>query len=1168
MDGSLSYLVSIDLRRTLFGVSTCFFFSVCLIASNAAAQDESDDDSVEQKPSHGWQLPLSDDTGRITFSSPHVNPIVATDTYVYVVNTPDNTLDVILKETYEIVVRINVGIDPVGLALRPGSDEIWVANHISDSISVVNIDGESPYFHQVVATVQTLQDESVVTEFDEPTGIAFSSDGRKAYVTLGPDNRVAVVNAEQRTLRRYLKVRAQDPRAIAVRGWLLYVVAFESGNTSQLSGCNPNDIDGRMCTYDAVQETHTTNNVLSLGYDVDIVRNPKVPDRDLFVYDTRSDRLVDVVEGVGTLLYGVAVDGRRNVFVTQAEARNDANGKAGTEKHGLAEMENRAFHNRITKVSCSPLPCHSVEFIELEPELPDQPEAGQALATPFAVQVSRDNTTLVATAAGSNRLFTVDAESGEILGRVDVGAVPRGLALDVNSTGAPYTAWVLNVVSNTVTVVDLSDVKEPKIVTGIELADPTPELMKQGRIAFNKADASTTGTFSCESCHPDNNVDQLVWILETPLCNHPGCTQIPPRLTMPVRGLRDTQPYHWDGIPGDPYGGINVESLWESVEPNCSEEEPESCTRFLVDGSLATTMCQVGDCPESDDGLKGHLSVEDRDALAHYILNVPFPPAPTRPFTNQLSESAQMGFFEFNYLNDSGTTTGSQACGACHKPPFLTSTNTPSAQNLEADVGSFNGMDAPTWRGAYDRWIVTPQARFNVIDLVERIGMDLDGDLPEQEIWFHAGARTQANWDMVLEFSTGFPGGYARQVTLNQATAIVEDGETMQILSTIEKNAADGAVKLQAEGLLVEEGKVQPLALEYVDGAYSTRFKRPVSEVEGEDDKEAAGEVRVQTFSRDELVQLAAAGDLVLTITARLGSQVGPEFPQPAIWPYWDMGDTSYDGVVQQSPTVEIAHLSEELTLEFKGRHIQPDANIFINGSRVVGTVGCVEGELPVCESETVNITLENEPNRFGVNFLQIQNQEGLISNDMMFFSQQSEKTPLGEIGENLIVSGGEFNRFIFPLYEFWNAVEIDGNQVSYSNQHLNVRVATQNTDQPWRAQISHTVSVVEGQDYILCYRAKADRNRTMSAYADRNMHGWQNISGGQFTVDLTRSWQDFSHEFTAPVSDHTARIAFDFAQSTASVQIDDIGFYEGDRCGDPGITSSVFYPDRDLANN
>ncbi|GIT38898.1 MAG: hypothetical protein Ct9H300mP8_00940 [Gammaproteobacteria bacterium] len=34
--------------------------------------------------------------------------------------------------------------------------------------------------------------------------------------------------------------------------------------------------------------------------------------------------------------------------------------------------------------------------------------------------------------------------------------------------------------------------------------------------------------------------------------------------------------------------------------------------------------------------------------------------------------------------------------------------------------------------------------------------------------------------------------------------------------------------------------------------------------------------------------------------------------------------------------------------------------------------------------------------------------------------------------------------------------------------------------------------------------------------------------------------------------TDTSARIAFDMAQSTRSVQLDDIGIYEGDSCGTP----------------
>jgi hypothetical protein len=44
------------------------------------------------------------------------------------------------------------------------------------------------------------------------------------------------------------------------------------------------------------------NNVLSLGIDVDIVKHPDVPDRDLYVFDTTTDNLVAASNTVGTLL--------------------------------------------------------------------------------------------------------------------------------------------------------------------------------------------------------------------------------------------------------------------------------------------------------------------------------------------------------------------------------------------------------------------------------------------------------------------------------------------------------------------------------------------------------------------------------------------------------------------------------------------------------------------------------------------------------------------------------------------------------------------------------------------------------------------------------------------------------------------------------------------------
>ena len=1069
--------------------------------------------------------------------SPHSRPIAESGGYVYVANTPADTVDVIDAQTRRVIRRIDVGVDPVSVAVRPDGREVWVANHVSDTVSVIDADAASRSFHQVIATIQDIDAQTLSTRFDEPVGIAFAND-RKAYVALSTTNAVAIVDAREHAVVGRLPIRAQDPRALVARGDRLYVIPFESNNQSQLSGCRAEDIDGDVCTFDAVQHVFTTNNVLSLGYDADIVKNPRVPDRDIFVFDTRTDEQVDVVHTAGTLLYGIAVDGDGRVFVAQTDARNVANGRAGTRKHGLAEMENRAFLNQITRVNCRNN-CGEPTFFDLEPLPPEHPAPGMALATPFGIQVTEDDAALVVTAAGSDKLFTVDADSGEVLGRVEVGAAPRGIALVSNADGAARQAWVLNAVANSVSVVDVSSLANPAVVDTIALVDPTDPVVKQGRIAFNDADASSTGTFSCESCHPDGHTDQLIWVLQTPACDTgdssddsdyaeelaAGCTQVPPRLTMPVRGLRDTQPYHWDGIPGDPYGGNNTASVLAPVDPNCDVRRPETCTRQLVDGSLATTMCDLTNCPTNDEGKGGLLDSGERDALAAFILNIPYPPAQTRPFDNALTPQARDGFFEFSYINDSsGRTTGAQTCGACHRPPFLVSTNTPGT-----------GMDAPTWRGANDRFIITPQARTNVIDLMRLVGMD--DTFPERNIWILGGASPDI-WEMVLEGSTGFAGAFGRQVTLNADSA--GRTQTTRVLNALETAAAEDAVVLQAEGVRLQaDGGATPLALQFADGRYAER------------DGDGA-------YSRAELRRAAERSELFLTITGRAGPNVAPHFPQPGLWPVGE--------IHAQTRNLAMPMLGDDATLRLHGRHIHPGASVFVNGRRVDGAVRCESGALPRCDGETVIVEFWTPPEAGGLHFLQVQNPGGLFSNDLMFFNETAPQPPRPG---NLIYSGGNFewrhwDAHLGPLWRgeprsAWNTVELDGNTVDVPDRgaavQVNVRVA--NANRPWHAQLSHTVLVTRGQEYTLCYDAKADGERFITAYMDTNLPdrgrvGWRNISGGQFRAELATEWQSFQHTFTVHVTDMTARVAFDFAQSALDVEIDNVGLYEGGGCGVP----------------
>ena len=928
-------------------------FAACALAVTHARQAAVDGPVGDPAPgapapseAAGWLAPdaVPDDVGHLTFMSPHASPIAVSGGSVFVTNTPADTLDVIDAATRTVAARVRVGVDPVGLAVRPDGKEVWVANHVSDSVSVIDADAGSPTYLQVVATVQDIGSWSGATRFDEPVGVAFASD-EKAYVALSSENQVAIVDVAARRVTGHIDIRAQDPRAIAVRGERLYVLPFESNNRTQVSGCR-GEIDGELCTFDAQEHVVDNNNVLSLGITVDVVKHPDVPDRDLYVFDTTTDALVEVVETVGTLLYGLAVDSGGEVFVAQADARNDANGRAGTEGEGLAELENRAFLNRITRIDCGGGSCGNPEFIELEPLPPAHPAAGEALATPFAIAISDDDATLVVSAAGSDRLFTVDAASGEVLGRTAVDAVPRGIALESEADGAPARAWVLNAVANTVSLVDVSAPASPSVEATVALADPTPAVIKRGRIAFNDADASSTGTFSCESCHPDGHTDQLVWVLDTPICDRDGCTQIPPRSTMPVRGLRDTAPYHWDGIPGDPYGGLNTASTYRAVEPNCDADDPRSCTRQLADSTLRSTMCAVGECGVNDEGRAGALSGAERDDLAEFLLNVPYPPARRRSFTNELSDDAEAGFraFHIDGVPD-GADGAVNVCGNCHRMPFWTSTNTPGT-----------GMDAPTWRGAYDRWLTLPQGRWNVIDL--RGEGERNAGFPERSMWGASLPERLHFWDMVQEGSTGFSGAFARQVTLNAASP--GHALTAKLLAALETADGEGAVVLQGEGVVIDGDTATPVALEFDGGNYVER---------------GGG---AQSFSRTELISKATDGTFVGTFTGRLGPQAGPDHPQPALWtpgPIQEQrGAQVFPGLTEDDPTLMVS-----------GRHIRDGAQIFVDGRRVTGSVRCRAGELPDCEQEILFIDL---PHTQGVHFLQVQNPGGLFSNDLIFFGR------------------------------------------------------------------------------------------------------------------------------------------------------------------------------------
>ncbi|HSJ98542.1 MAG TPA: cytochrome c peroxidase [Myxococcota bacterium] len=920
---------------------------------------------------------VHEDVGFELFESPQADPILlsADGSLLFVADTVAHSVEVFDTALRLPVASVPVGVEPVALALRPGGGELWVANHVSDSVSVVDVDPASPTRWTVIETIQDLDPTTGATRFDEPVGIAFAS-ASKAYVALSSRNRIAIVDAASYAVTGSLAITAQDPRAIAVRDGRLYVLAFESGNRSEVSICASAD-GTSQCTlgFGAVLQAGSNPNLP--GLPKNIVVDPDVPDRDLFVFDTATDQLRQAVQGVGTLLYGLAVDGAGRVFVTNTDARNhdqDGNGLAAPPPLGqgrtLADLQNRAFRNRVTRIDCGGASCGAPIRVDLEPA-PGSP-VPVPLATPYGVATSADGAVVLVTASGSDRLAALDGATLAVEHTLAVGANPRGVAFASNGAGG--TAYVLNTLGDTVTIVSVaaSGALAFDATLAVGLSDPTPAGVRAGRILFHAARASASGTFSCASCHPDAHVDQLLWFIGA-RCTVAGCDQEEQRSTMPIRGLRGTLPLHWDGTLGDPFGGPNGEvGVNGNVAPSCSLAGGEqACFRDLVDASLAGVMCTQPSCPPGPSGLPGPLTGQEREHLALYLQSVAYPPARSRTPGDVLTTAARNGFADF-FVDQGGNTgadlnTCADTTGGCHALPLGTSTNSRA-------VGAF---EAPTMRGMTDRFLqfsggfTSPQ---EVLDAVAPFTGQ--GVIPwspaqglDERVVFSAGFPAFNPVYNVLPFdlfqmfeeaSTGQSGAIGRQVSLNARTTAGALGATTAARMTALEDADErGVVNLRGYGLRDAGSGFAALRLSY---------KAPL------DAYDAGAGLRLTPA---QLRAEAQAGTTVVQLTAHLRARHGqPDSLQPLI-------ATATTGTgATGDPPLPVLPAGNPMTLA--GATVRADSRIFVDGQPVAGTLSCVGGSFaPVyCSSDRVSVQLAALPAN-GLRMLQLQNPAGPLSNEL-----------------------------------------------------------------------------------------------------------------------------------------------------------------------------------------
>jgi YVTN family beta-propeller protein len=907
------------------------------------------------------------------FASPQVNPIAVSPSggEIYVANTTSNTLSILSAAPLKQLRQIEVGLEPVSVAVKPDGSEVWVANHVSDSISVIDTTPGSASYRSVVETIQVL-DGALATQFDEPAGIAFAGNGT-AYVALSSRDQIAVIDTASYQVTGFIAVRGADPRAIAVRNGLLYVAAFEGGNRSEISACatpTGSNIIGAQCTLGLPQLQAFVTQPNLPGGTKNIVIDAQVPDRDLFVYDTATNQEIATVSGIGTLLYGLAVDANGRAFIAQTDARNAVNGNHG---EVLATLQNRMFDNELAAVTCTSAGCGGVTSVNLEP---GGTTHANSLATPYGIALSGGGSTLLMTAAGASRIASFSTSlAGGALDTLDVGAIPRGVAL-YSPSGATGTAYVLNSLDNSVWQVALGANGALTHMASVSVGrDPTPLAVRRGAIAFNDAFASSSGNFSCGSCHPDANVDQLLWRIGGE-CSAIGCGGgDEPRTTMPIRGLANTVPLHWDGTLGDPFGGGNGQVGLNGIGgTDCvigDADGEHDCFLDLVNASLAGVMCdQANACPPGGN----MLSAQERDDLATFIGAVAYPPArmrrvdddPSRladpvPATQGgVASSAIKGFAEFFANQDGGGQPRSCADndGGCHALPLGTATNS----------STLNGFDAPTMRGLTDRSL---QFSLGVTAAEEILAFATSGNEPgfvwdpnqgfREQVTFGSaffvfetvyGVRPVDIFQMIEEASTGTSGATGRQLTLNTATANAP--ETLALMSALEAADARGAVNLRVLG----RRNNSSLLLSFNGVVYAS-----------------------DTFSLTpaQLRSEAAAGVTLATLTAYLRSSTATT-PQPLIA---TVGVSTATTPIGDPPLPAIASSGNPAAFNVTGTNVSQFATVLVNGAVASASVTCGAGATNgFCNPGTVSIDLAASPGA-GLHLLQLQNPAGLFSNEL-----------------------------------------------------------------------------------------------------------------------------------------------------------------------------------------
>jgi len=672
---------------------------------------------------------------------------------LFVCNIPDGRLEVFSVDASGLhgVGSVQVGVEPVAVAARSNS-EVWVVNHLSDSISIVD--------------VPSLRVTRTLLVGDEPRDIVFAGPGKNlAFITAAhrgqnwpgdPQLQTGGVGRSDvwvfdstnlgaalgGTPLELLSLFGDTPRALAATadGSTVYAAVFHSGN--QTTALPPTAPVAQLGPFQTL-----TSPLLPDGNVPDPATLPtpivavmlqqqfgatwkdangnsytgavpfSLPDHDVFALDATANppALVRTYDHVGTILFNMVVAPNGIIYVSNS----DANNMDRFEGFGTPNLRGELHRARISILSPGGSVSSRLLNTQIDYSLAVAPASVNAasLAIPTDLAITSDSSTLYVAAFGSGEIGVIDtaalalppsdpnAFTPNAADHIALSAGgPGGLALDQ----AHDRLYVYTRFDDGVSIVDPQARTE---IAHVRVHSPEPASITAGRhFLYDAHDSSSNGEAACGVCHVFGDFDSLAWDLGMPapggsvlLNNNPFVKQ-----TGTNNAIFDSTGIN--NIDFHPLKGPMVTQTLRGMVHN----GPMHFRGDRSGGGFSDRTPQWDGDPNALDSNQAFLKFNpafvtllgratpladaDMQAFATFILQLRMPPNPIRNLDQSLTASQANGiaFFGGNPSDAPG-----QTCAGCHT--LDPSSSAFGTSGLTAFSGDTQHFKVPQLRNLYTR---------------------------------------------------------------------------------------------------------------------------------------------------------------------------------------------------------------------------------------------------------------------------------------------------------------------------------------------------------------------------------------------------------------------------------------------------------------------------------